>query len=93
MFALLTLAAFARTTALSHDPPLFGTYEDTDSVVGFGAKAHVVHGLMEGWGEAPHDLLVHDCGPLANDCHSPAAPKTKIDTGDYYARRSATVGR
>mmetsp|Transcript_57759 Transcript_57759/g.118194 ORF Transcript_57759/g.118194 Transcript_57759/m.118194 type:complete len:93 (-) Transcript_57759:133-411(-) len=92
MFALL--AVIARTTVLSHDPPLFGTYVDNDSVVGFGASAHVVKGgLMAGWGNSPHDLNVHDCGPLANDCHAPAVPEGTPDRGDYYARHAGPLGR
>ncbi len=52
-------------------------------------------GFADGWGMAWSDVLVHDCGPMGNDCHlaqgalaegplTSAAPKVE---GDFYARQ------
>uniref|UniRef100_A0A7S0UAW0 Uncharacterized protein n=1 Tax=Hemiselmis andersenii TaxID=464988 RepID=A0A7S0UAW0_HEMAN len=83
MFALLA----TTFTALSHDPPTFGTMVKNTSMVGFGAHAHLVTGgTMGGWGLSPHDFLMNDCGPLSNDCNIgfDIGGKTK---GDFYARK------
>ena len=49
----------------------------------------------DGWGMAWSDVLVHDCGPMGNDCHlaqgplgeGPLTAATPKVEGDFYAVR------
>mmetsp|Transcript_14132 Transcript_14132/g.27914 ORF Transcript_14132/g.27914 Transcript_14132/m.27914 type:complete len:92 (+) Transcript_14132:52-327(+) len=85
MFALLA----TTFTALTHDPPTFGTVVKNSSIVGYGAHAHPVKGgTMGGWGLSPHDLLMNDCGPYSNDCNMGYDIGGKVK-GDFYARQQA----
>jgi len=81
---------------LAHDLPLFGTVTDTNTTIGYGASAHPLTGpQMHGWGMAWSDVLVHDCGPMGNDCHlaqgplgeGPLTAATPKVEGDFYAVR------